>query len=271
MKRLSLLALSVAFATPALAADLVYETPTPIEPTVSAPAIEPIATTTTWTGIYVGVQGGIALTDNDSNIGFGADDNDFFGRNDSFDVFGNDTDEAFIGGAHIGADYQVGNIVIGAVADINYVDANSYRTYDFGANTVGVAEDLDYVGSVRGRLGYAFDNLMVYGSGGLSYAGYDREYQGPSTITANGVNYAVETDGDEADFGYAVGGGVDYLVTDNISLGLEYLYTNLGENDFEVRGTGTNAAGQEVTFSSDSGDEDYDFHTIWAKASYRFN
>ncbi|HEX2019695.1 MAG TPA: porin family protein, partial [Aurantimonas sp.] len=73
---------------------------------------------------------------------------------------------------------------------------------------------------------------------------------------------------DDADVGYSVGGGIDVMATQNISFGVEYLYTNLGSNDYSVTATNTNS---DLNFTTESNDDDLDFHTIWAKASYRFN
>ena len=69
---------------------------------------------------------------------------------------------------------------------------------------------LDYYGTVRGRLGYAFDRFLAFGTGGFAYSN-------------NGT-------------GYAVGGGLEYALTNNITIRGEYLYVNLD------RGTGAGTA-----------------------------
>ena len=262
MKRVALLMAATAFGTPAFAADIIAP-----EPPAPAPMqIEPIATTKTWTGLYVGGQAGVAFGNSDNgavfdpgNNGIGLFDN---GSN------GNENNAGFIGGGHIGYDYQFqNNIVVGAVADINYIDAETNRSYTTpGGSNFETNSDINYLGTVRGRIGYAFDSLLVYGSGGLAYAGVDNSMSAPSG--GEFANYRFKQDGEDADFGYSVGGGVDVLATQNLSFGVEYLYTNLGSNEQTITGTnGTNT----VSFTSDSNDEDLDFHTIWAKASYRFN
>ncbi|MBB4004956.1 MAG: outer membrane beta-barrel protein [Aurantimonas endophytica] len=265
MKRFALLLASTAFVTPALAADVIYD-----EPPAPAPMmIEPVATTATWTGIYIGGQAGVAFSDSDS-VDFDADNDGVFGDG-TFDS-GDDNNAGFIGGAHIGYDHQfANNVVLGAVADINYIDAETNRNYSVvlpgggGTANFGLNEELDYMGTVRARLGYAFDSILVYGTGGLAYAGYDRSSSMPATGFAG---YTFEEDGDDADVGYTVGGGIDVMATQNISFGVEYLYTNLGSNDYSVTATNANS---ELNFTTESNDDDLDFHTIWAKASYRFN
>lgn len=267
MKRFALLLASTAFVTPALAADVIYQ-----EPPAPAPMmIEPIATTATWTGIYIGGQAGVSFSNSDS-INFDADEDGIFDNIRS----NNDNNSGFIGGAHIGYDYQfANNVVLGAVADINYIDAETNRNFTVvnplngQAGTFGVNEELDYLGTVRARLGYAFDSVLVYGTGGLAYAGYDRSSTLPGTGAGEGfAGYTFEESGSSADIGYSVGGGIDVMATQNISFGVEYLYTNLGSNDYSVRATNAN---NTLNFTSTSNDDDLDFHTVWAKASYRFN
>lgn len=262
MKRFALLLASTAFVTPALAADVIYD-----EPPAPAPMmIEPVATTATWTGIYIGGQAGVAFS-NSNSINFDAGNDGVFGDG-TFDN-GDDSNAGFVGGAHIGYDYQfANNIVLGAVADINYIDAETNRNYTVDGNNFGVNEELDYLGTVRARVGYAMDSVLLYGTGGLAYAGYNRESSFPNAPVNSLAGYTFEENGEDADIGYAVGGGVDVMATQNISFGVEYLYTNLGSKDYSVSATnGTNT----VDFTSESNDEDLDFHTIWAKASYRFN
>ena len=265
MKRLALLLATSAFVTPALAADVVYN-----EPPAPAPmVIEPIAQTKTWTGLYIGGQAGVAFGNSDDGANFDPGNNGIFGGSSS----GSDDNNAgFVGGAHVGYDYQLpNNIVVGAVADINYIDAEANRSYTTNAgSTFSTNSDINYLGTVRARIGYAFDSVLLYGSGGLAYAGVDNNNVTPSTAAGNEFNgYDFDKSGDDADIGYSVGGGVDVLATQNISFGVEYLYTNLGSNEQTI--TGTNPAGNKVSFSSDSNNEDLDFHTVWAKASYRFN
>lgn len=263
MKRFALLLASTAFVTPALAADVIYE-----EPPAPAPMmIEPVATTATWTGIYIGGQAGVAFSNSDS-INLDAENNGAF--NDGTFDSGDDDNAGFVGGAHIGYDHQfANNIVLGAVADINYIDAETNRNYSVAGNSVNVNEEVDYFGTVRARVGYAMDSVLVYGSGGLAYAGYDRESNFPGAPTGTLAGYTLDDNDADADIGYAVGAGVDVMATQNISFGVEYLYTNLGSNDYTV--SASNAAGNTIDFTSESNDDDLDFHTIWAKASYRFN
>ena len=269
MKRFALLLASVAFAGPAFAADVVYDEPTP-------PVIE-IAPAYTFTGLYVGGQAGVAFGNDSSGFDFNNDDGVF--GDDFFDNGNGDNGAGFIGGVHVGYDYQFSNnVLIGAIADINYIDADTSSFYRFndgvgGVGGFGVDRDINFVGSVRGKLGYVFDRFAVYGTGGLAYADTDTDTDNDfdasnfASLAALGGNYDVDVNTDDDDVGYTVGGGVDYLVSPNFSVGLEYLYTDLGKSKVDV--TYSNDSFEE-TFKTSS-DQDLDFHTVWAKASFRFN
>ncbi len=90
-----------------------------------------------WSGLYFGANGGYGWADNDSSINGG------------------------FGGGQIGYNFQRGKIVFGAETDIR---APVLR----GA----ASATLDYFGTVRGRVGYAFDRTLVYGTGGLPMADF---------------------------------------------------------------------------------------------------
>lgn len=261
MKRI-LIGLAATFAaSSAMAADVIYNEP--------APMPMDVVSGMSWAGFYAGIQAG---------YGFGSTgqlqldpftpglapffpDAGFFG----------DFDDGFIGGVHIGYDWQAGNVVYGAILDVNYADIGDIQ----GANattgaTYFVARELDYLATLRGRIGYVFaDRYLAYATGGVAYGDVDFTYGQPgsgATFTTSG--------GQDSDFGYTVGGGLETLLSDNLSIGIEYLYTNLGSNDFGASLTGgpgdvfgaPGSAGTRLSGSSD----DFDFHTITAKISYRF-
>lgn len=259
MKRFALLLASTAFVAPAFAADVVYEEPpAPAAIIESAPAYN-------WSGLYVGGQAGIA---------FNRDSGAFSSENSSFVGGDNDGESGFIGGGHIGYDYQVGNFILGAVTDLNYIDAEANTSYtlpDFAGDpqTFGVTQDINYVGTVRAKAGVAMDRFALYATGGLAYAGIDNNFYGDGTYS-DGVNtYDVDASEDSDDVGYAVGAGFDVLATQNVSFGLEYLYTDLGESNVDVDYTNIDGSGSgDFTVASDT---DLDFHSVMAKASFRFN
>lgn len=253
--KVHLFLLATLLASPAAAADLV-EAPLPV-------AYD-------WTGFYLGGQigGAIAGGERDTlqgDFGFGAgfDDLetliDFIGGG-----FDNDEDGGFLGGVHVGYDYQTGPWVIGAVADINFADLSytSGATLGFGGPTAEITDDIDYVGSGRLRLGYAFDRALIYATGGLAFAGIDSDFNaGPGLV---GLPYDV--DGDNTLFGYTVGAGIDYALSDNWSLGAQYLYTRFEDAETRVS-LADPFGGPGIEFRTD---DRLDFHRIEAKISYHF-
>ncbi|GGE24156.1 porin [Aureimonas endophytica] len=265
MKRIALLlAFAAVFATPALAADITYDEPPAPAPVEMAPAAN-------WTGVYVGGQAGGAFGGSKGAAGVDGFPNDTA-------TYRKGSDAGFTGGAHVGYDHQINNFIVGGVADFNYIDKDKKNGVVLENGTVNDASyeskaDLKYFGTVRGKAGVAVDRVAVYGTGGLAYGKVNDGVSGNGTFTsANGTTYSATANSDKDQFGYAVGGGVDVLATQNVSLGLEYLYTDLGKAQSQTNFAATSpvAAGDASSFSAKT-KTDLDFHTVMAKASYRFN
>lgn len=257
MKRIALLLAAWALATPAFAADIIAEEP---------PALAPVEVAAyNWTGLYVGGQAGVAgggstgAIGNNLGIGFGEL---------GLDTIQDGMDVGFTGGVHVGYDYQVNNIIVGGVVDLNYIDSERSIGFGIGSNDIySVDVDVNYFGTVRGKVGLAYDRVALYATGGLAYADIDVEVNGNddvgAALGASDASTQTETD----DIGYTVGAGIDFLATQNISFGLEYLYTDLGEA--KTTTTYTDVLGLDE-FSVDT-ETEVDFHTLMAKAAYRFN
>ncbi|MBS9722386.1 porin family protein [Tianweitania sp. BSSL-BM11] len=275
MKKFLLLASATMISAPAFAADVVMEEP-------PAPVVMEVPATRDWSGLYVGLQAGYGFGD-DGQVELSPFTPALVGPftpagapvGSSFNANG-DFDDGFVGGAHIGYDQQYGKIVLGGILDINYTDlGDEQRAFSRSPAEYVVERDLDYLATLRGRLGYAFnDRFMAYATGGLAYGQVDFNYRQGAASPASTVS---TSGGQDSDFGYTVGGGIEMRATDKISFGLEYLYTNLGGNDYSANlqggpfggvggAAGTNPGGTTLVGS----DDDFDFHTIQAKVSYRF-
>ncbi|WP_288429592.1 outer membrane protein [uncultured Agrobacterium sp.] len=180
-------------ASTTMAADAVSEVP-------SAPVAD-IAPAFSWTGFTVGVQGGYNWNKQDSLISNGTE---FSGRFDG----------GILGG-FVGYNYDFGNTwVVGVEADFdkNWADGSAFDG--------GLEYGFDWQGSVRGRVGYAFDRALVYGTAGWAYA---RGYEDVIGFADEKKNFN----------GYAVGLGVDYAFTDMVFGRVEYRYTNFGDKTFD--------------------------------------
>lgn len=192
-----------------------------------------------WTGAYVGVQGGYSWGSN--RVRIGAPVGPFAPM--SFRI---DDDSAF-GGAHAGLNYQFGSIVLGIEGDIEAVNSRSRFA---GAGLNGRVSQ-DWQGAARARIGYAFDRLMVYAAGGASFTEYERR-----VFDAAGLGERLTS----ARTGWNIGAGLNFAFTDNLILGAEYRYTDFGRNRFATSGA----------FPGLSGNQDLSTHSARASIAYKF-
>ncbi len=262
MKKIALAFAALAVtAGSALAADLPSRKGPPVLPPPPPPA--PL-----WTGFYVGLNaGGTWANSNGQYLAVGPVGADAgwphaaaalidsylaaFSAAGSAAGVNSGANGGFIGGGQIGYNWQFyNNFVIGLEADIQGIAGNSgSRTFMTGApvadgsNYVGVHSvrgGLDYLGTVRGRLGWLFTpTLLVYGTGGLAYGGvtlnatsmiYNDFYVSQLTATGapvlpasiGGVNFS------NTQVGWTAGGGLEWMFMPSWSAKVEYLYYDLG-------------------------------------------
>ena len=235
-------------ATTAHAADVIVDVPEPVV-AVAAPF--------SFTGLYVGVQGGYAFADIDSDDLNAAVAGVAPGT--TFDLEA----DGYVVGAHAGFNAQFGNFIGGVYADIDYANLD----IELDANVPGLGTFNDDLAEVDGfiarallKAGVAFDRTLVYAQGGLAYANLELGEVNPALnagAIAAGVNLNT-IDAEIDSFGFAIGGGVDFAVTDRVIVGGDYLYHSFSDFDVDVAGT---------TFETDA---DLDVHTLRAKVSFKF-
>jgi outer membrane immunogenic protein len=197
MKKVLIGALLAGVATSAFAADLPTSKPAP--PMAYAPP--PIFT---WTGFYVGINGF-----------YGA--GDVHGPNSG--VFGSPS--GGMGGVTAGYNYQFGQLVTGIESDFDFGDVSDNKSLAGGDFSKYHVSDF---ATVRGRVGVALDRALLYVTGG--YAG--GEIRG--TVVDAGIPAAFSNSSWQS--GYAVGAGIEYAFTNNVSAKAEYLYSQLGEKTY---------------------------------------
>jgi outer membrane immunogenic protein len=198
-------------AGPAMAADM---TPAPVY--TKAPMMAPLYD---WTAFYIGGHAGFRWAHTDSTTtntptGF---------------VFapGSGDTSAFFGGGQIGFDYMMpSRIVFGVVADVSSGSSNTTTTSNAAGTVVETVQGKsDVSGTVRGRLGYAFDTLLLYATGGWAWStGSDTRTQvlGTVNLAVPGTVETVST----SHSGGTVGGGLDYAFARNWDVFAEYRYTS---------------------------------------------
>lgn len=185
-------------ATPAMAADLPSGPPPAVAPAVVAPV--PFS----WTGVYFGVNAGYGFATATGTATLGA-----------LSASASESLDGFVGGGQVGANYQFGAMVVGIEADFDGTTQSTTAT----AGIVTGTDKIPWVGTVRGRLGAAFNRVLVYGTGGLGYGEFE------STLTAAGIGTVTASKTNTA---WVAGAGVEYAFTDYISGRVEYLYLDTG-------------------------------------------
>jgi|HigsolmetaAR204D_1030405.scaffolds.fasta_scaffold19631_1 outer membrane immunogenic protein len=257
--RTSISILALAIAGPALAADLPSRHVAP-----AAPAVAPIFT---WTGFYAGVNiggawehGSLHVRDEDTlqSINLGA----ALGLRES-------DSGGFTGGAQIGYNYQIGQFVLGAEADFNYINVNrriagTVVDHEGDGGSVFAKATVNWYGTVRARLGFTpTERLLVYATGGLAYGQVKHRMSVADDIGED--SWAGR--GNHTQWGWTLGAGLEYAITNNLTLRGEYLYVDLGDKNTRLGYTGTDAAlaGDTLTLKSDT-----QFSVVRAGLNYKF-
>jgi outer membrane immunogenic protein len=231
LKKLALIttAVTLLFTGAASAADLAAR------PYTKAPA--PIAAVYSWTGFYIGVNGG-------------------YGWNDSQDVAVSGSPlitaaqvagtvplalrglkpEGGLAGGTVGYNWQFGRGVAGIEADFDWADISDSRFFDAPGVRTSASQTIDFFGTVRGRLGgLATDQLLLFVTGGLAYANVKSD---ANIDEFAGAGRQFRATADELRYGWTVGAGAEWKFAPNWSLKGEYLYYDLG--NYTIRGNQTN-------------------------------
>jgi outer membrane immunogenic protein len=192
----------------------------------------------TWTGVYLGGQIGYAW-DKD-NVSWTGTANDLDPAAGSFAA----GPQGVIGGARVGYNIQPNSWFVAGIE--GSVDGTSLRKTvnvplaDFAGDTFGSMtfnSNAPVQGSVRGRLGIAFDRVLLFGTGGVALTSFNTTYF-DTTGFFTGIPGTNETIS-KTRAGWTAGGGIEYAVTDNWSVQAEYRYSNFGNTtDFPFSNPG---------------------------------
>lgn len=185
-------AVAIALVQPSNAADLarpIYKAP----PYYVAPF--------SWTGFYVGINGG---------YGWGKAD-----VSNTAGSFTTDNQDGWLVGGTIGYNLQTGVWVWGIEGDLDYalIKGNATNTVTCGTGSCEVKNS--WFGTARGRIGYAAGRFMPFITGGAAFAGLK--------VTPTNGNSSSDTT-----TGWTVGGGLEYAFLGAWSAKAEYLYADLG-------------------------------------------
>jgi outer membrane immunogenic protein len=238
----------------------------------------PPAVAYNWTGVYFGANAGLGWEDAQTKYSYSsipAPDppgfDDIFGPSGPLNVSGDNAVQSAIAagylpvslgdhaatfgafGAQLGYNYQMQQIVAGLETDLDW--AGGARSTNFVAPTNGIITNdgrqkagLDWLGTTRLRVGYAFDRALIFATGGLAYGGVKAESSASQYDGLNTDLFAGSASG--AKVGYALGGGVEYGFARNMSLKAEYLYYDLGKADYAVAAANDIAQGEGLSVNA---------------------
>jgi outer membrane immunogenic protein len=163
-----------------------------------------------WSGFYTGLNAG---------FGFGQEETTLLAPPVS--LFSSRTYDGFLGGAQLGYNFHSGYWMAGIEADIQIASIGGSYAPMVPGGAVSRTNTLDAFGTLRGRIGFAFDRFLVYGTGGIA-AGRNtfQIIQGASATES-----AIHT-------GWVAGAGVEYGIGEHWSAKLEYLRLDLEEKTY---------------------------------------
>jgi outer membrane immunogenic protein len=247
-------------------------------PYVKAPALAPA---TNWSGFYAGIHGGYGWSDPGASFDPGAlatgsvPGYTLTGSTGPFTLGVNP--QGGFGGAQIGYNWQSTVYVYGIEADISGSGIRDQASRAFAvtgtiggdnANFTGVfnlTQKVDVFGTVRGRLGYAANTFLIYGTGGLAWGHVRSEISTSNLVPLvlanfNGFFPNLTRSSASSDYraGFAVGGGGEWAFLPRWTVKAEYLYIDLGK--------GPSLAFPGASFT----DTAMRMHTVKGGINYRF-
>ena len=229
----------------ALVAGAAHAADLPAGPAYKAP---PPAAVWSWTGFYIGLQGGGGWgTSEDSLTGFQESVGSFvtpvFPVTPAGIVSNNLATSGLFGGADAGLNWQTGPLVLGVEGDINWsnIDGTGNCSGLFGFLNVPVFQascntKMPWFATATARVGAAVDHALVYVKGGAAWAEFDHNIATGATTTGPGIvgpTYALS----DNRFGYTVGAGIEYALGSNWSAKLEYDYMDFGTKNLSLAPT----------------------------------
>jgi outer membrane immunogenic protein len=190
---------------------------------VSGSAAQAQSKASLWEGAYIGVHAG-----------------GDFGKFTFKNASGSESISGITGGLHAGYNWQAGSIVYGIEGDADLSGAK--KSFTSPGNSDEVSNN--FLGSLRGRIGFASDAALFYATGGLAFG----------TIKDSFRNGAVSGSYSDTRTGYAIGAGVEYAFSSNMSARIEGLHYGFKDVFKDQIGTGLK----------------YDANVVRAGLSYKF-
>jgi opacity protein-like surface antigen len=193
-----------------------------------------------WSGVYIGGDGGYSLASSNGTLTTAA--------GAALAPYAYNVTGPF-SGVFLGGNYQINRLVAGMEGDwqrSNLIGNNETQSPigaagAFPNGPFTISTTIKDSGSIRGRLGVAFDRFLLFGTGGWAWGNPSMSYAllGSAPFVSNGGN----------SFGWTAGAGVDYAFTNDVFGQIEYRYTNLGTPALMNVATNTAEAGNRLPIS----------------------
>lgn len=242
MKKLLLAALMIGMGCPAFA-----QGPTDSDkvPVVSA------SNTYDWSGLYAGAVAGYGWGSSEHCDGTpGATSTVCDPSFPKFDLSG------ATGGITVGYNIQRDRWVFGAEADYSVADitGSSFSTARFGCGRGSTCStEIQAYGTVRGRIGYAFDRVLPYVTAGVAISRLHASIGNATPVASSDTETAVSL---------TAGGGIEVGLLQRLSLKVGYLYVGAPDDfSYDIR----NLCGTPGCFTRDNS-----FHTVRAGLNFHF-
>jgi hypothetical protein len=269
--------------SPVDVADLPPNAETTNLPPSTIPADDGTSAPPTGVSVYVGLQGGRGWSNN-QDVPIACDDPDGI-VGDGYSACGSGgilprtatqiyeiDSQGFVGGAYAGVDLRMGMFLLGAEADFSYSDvesgaptnANGVNLYVGGSD---VSEQINWMGTVRGRAGIGFGNVLVFATGGVAFADVDYAYNLSTPID---FEHLAEASKSETKIGWTAGGGFE-MSYGLWSLRTEYLYYDLGKEELQANIFSDFGSGFELTDATLSPEFETTGHIVRTGISFRLN
>jgi outer membrane immunogenic protein len=224
-----------------------------------------------WNGYYVGINGGYGFAGdsqavtNTETVQANPVTVTATGNFGELEIAGG------FGGLQIGANHQFGRWVLGleadaqwsGISDDSFGHINNWLPGGLNAD-VWTRNRVAAFGTVRPRIGWAFDRTLVYATGGLAWGQINHSF-----LFLDNFNFRAFEKQSTTEFGWVVGAGIEHAFTSRLSLKLEYQYIDLGSHTYSNPLTFT-AANIPTVFRETTTTET-DFHTVRVGLNYKFN
>lgn len=248
---------------------------------------EPPGVRTDWSGVYLGLHAGAGWSKSGSEL---VDPPALLTLMDAIGIPSSSSHDldGFLAGGQVGIQRQFGGLVLGIEASFSggRLDGSSSTAFGgsigipplFGATWDGETTSTTKVGEIftaTGRVGYASDRWLTYVKGGYATAEVSQSSVTGVDVSLCGLGVCLPASGggstrsDARHHGWVIGGGLEYMITSNVSFGIEYNYIDLGAKThsgvttIDVDGVGSGSFDSRTRVDMDA------IHAVYARLNFK--